>query len=128
MWLREAPIHIADNLTPAQVRAFRLLDNRSHEESTWDLVLLGLELLDLKDLGMDLELTGFDFSEKSMSYSRVLTEEDWWMRRRLPPRTFSEFSGAGTHQTASLTPPGPWRAMTYGPVVERRAVSNGILI
>src|SRR5436190_23793214 len=29
--LKEAPVHVADNLTPAQVRAYRLLDNRSHE-------------------------------------------------------------------------------------------------
>jgi ParB-like chromosome segregation protein Spo0J len=28
--LKEAPVHVADNLTPAQVRAYRLLDNRSH--------------------------------------------------------------------------------------------------
>src|SRR5499427_4474857 len=43
--LEEAPVHVADNLTPAQVRAYRLLDNRSHEETSWDEDLLGLELL-----------------------------------------------------------------------------------
>ena len=78
--LTEAPVHVADNLTPAQVRAYRLLDNRSHEESTWDLDLLGLELLDLKDLGMDLELTGFDFSEIDELLARAngagLTDEE----------------------------------------------------
>jgi len=61
--LREAPVHVASNLTPAQVRAYRLLDNRSHEETTWDGDLLGLELLDLKGLGVDLDLTGFDLHE-----------------------------------------------------------------
>jgi DNA modification methylase len=61
--LLEAPVHVADNLTPAQVRAYRLLDNRSHEETTWDEDLLGLELLDLKGMGVDLDLTGFDMSE-----------------------------------------------------------------
>jgi len=39
--LQEVPVHVADNLTPAQVRAFRLLDNRSHEETSWDEDLLG---------------------------------------------------------------------------------------
>src|SRR5213075_430625 len=29
--LQEAPVHVAENLTPTQVRAYRLLDNRSHE-------------------------------------------------------------------------------------------------
>ena len=61
--LSTAPVHVADNLTPAQVRAYRLLDNRSHEETTWDEDLLGLELLDLKGLGFDLDLTGFDLDE-----------------------------------------------------------------
>jgi DNA modification methylase len=61
--LREAPVHVAENLTPAQVRAYRLLDNRSHDETTWDDDLLGLELLDLKGMGVDLDLTGFDGRE-----------------------------------------------------------------
>ncbi len=33
----EAPVHVAEKLTPAQIRAYRLMDNRSHEEATWDL-------------------------------------------------------------------------------------------
>src|SRR5438874_5801667 len=61
--LKEAPVHVAENLTPAQVRAYRLLDNRSHEETTWDDELLGLELLDLKGLDFDLDLTGFETDE-----------------------------------------------------------------
>src|SRR5438552_12939856 len=61
--LKQAPVHVADNLTPAQVRAYRLLDNRSHEETDWDFDLLGLELLELKDLNLDLSLTGFDAPE-----------------------------------------------------------------
>src|SRR5437868_10314881 len=48
--LKEAPVHVASNLTPAQVRAYRLLDNRSHEETGWDEELLGLELMDLKGM------------------------------------------------------------------------------
>jgi len=61
--LTEAPVHEAENLTPAQVRAYRLLDNRSHEETSWDEELLGLELLDLKGMGVDLDLTGFNTEE-----------------------------------------------------------------
>jgi DNA modification methylase len=68
--LQEAPVHVADNLTPAQVRAYRLLDNRSHEETRWDEDLLGLELLDLKDMGFDLDLTGFEMSEIDALLSR----------------------------------------------------------
>src|SRR5579864_6036732 len=49
--LTEVPVHVADNLTPTQVRAYRLLDNRSHEESSWDTDLLGFEPLGSKDSG-----------------------------------------------------------------------------
>ena len=61
--LSEAPVHVAPDLTPAQVRAYRLLDNRSHEETAWDEGLLGLELVELKGLDFDLELTGFELDE-----------------------------------------------------------------
>ena len=61
--LQEAPVHVANTLTPAQARAYRLLDNRSHEETSWDQDLLGLELLDLKGMGVDLDLTGFAMEE-----------------------------------------------------------------
>jgi ParB-like chromosome segregation protein Spo0J len=61
--LKQVPIHITDNLTPAQVKAYRLMDNRSHEETDWDLELLGPELEQLRDLDFDIELTGFDPNE-----------------------------------------------------------------
>src|SRR5437588_4763809 len=58
--LKQVPVHVADNLTPAQVKAYRLMDNRSHEETDWDLELLGSELEELAGLDFDLDLTGFD--------------------------------------------------------------------
>ena len=62
--LTEVPVHVADNLTPAQVKAYRLMDNRSHDETSWDFELLGPELMDLQNLGFgNLELTGFDEKE-----------------------------------------------------------------
>jgi DNA modification methylase len=60
---REVPVHVAENLTPAQVKAYRLMDNRSHQETDWDLDLLGPELEDLKGLDFDLALTGFNERE-----------------------------------------------------------------
>jgi DNA modification methylase len=61
--LKQVPVHVADNLTPAQVKAYRLMDNRSHEDTDWDLELLGPELAELRDLDFDLSLTGFDGRE-----------------------------------------------------------------
>jgi DNA modification methylase len=60
---KEFPVHVADNLTPEQIRAYRLMDNRSHEETDWDLGLLVPELTDLGSLSFDLSLTGFDPGE-----------------------------------------------------------------
>jgi len=48
--LAKIPVHTASNLTPAQVRAYRLMDNRSHQETDWDFELLTTELLELRDL------------------------------------------------------------------------------
>ena len=61
--LETVPVLLADDLTPSQIKAFRLLINRSVAWAEWDSELLSLELADLQDAGFDLELTGFDDSE-----------------------------------------------------------------
>jgi DNA modification methylase len=73
--LKEVPVHVAENLTAQQVRAYRLMDNRSQQETTWDEGLLGLELSDLKDMGLDLSLTGFDMPEIDELMTRVTGTE-----------------------------------------------------
>src|ERR1700736_3204605 len=54
--LDQVPVHEAETLSPAQVRAYRLMDNRSHEEAEWDRELLAPELEELRGLDMDLRL------------------------------------------------------------------------
>lgn len=61
--LQEVPVHVATELTEAQIKAYRLMDNRSHQEATWDDELLAIELGELRDLAVDLDLTGFEVSE-----------------------------------------------------------------
>ena len=39
--LTQVPVHVADTLSPAQVKAYRLMDNRSHDDTSFDLDLLG---------------------------------------------------------------------------------------
>jgi ParB-like chromosome segregation protein Spo0J len=61
--LATAPVHVAD-LSPLQVRAYRIADNRVAQEAEWNSDLLRAELADLDALGLDLPLvTGFDPSE-----------------------------------------------------------------
>jgi ParB-like nuclease domain len=57
------PVHVASGLTPQQVKAYCLADNRSAEETSWDLDLLPVEIGELADLGYDLELLAFDGKE-----------------------------------------------------------------
>jgi DNA modification methylase len=73
--LAHVPVHVAANLTPAQVRAYRLMDNRSHEEVEWDIEMLGAELLELRDLDLDLVLTGFDGRELDALLRDLAVEE-----------------------------------------------------
>jgi DNA modification methylase len=71
----EAPVHIADKLTPAQIRAYRLMDNRSHQEADWDLDLLAPEIAELSALSFDLSLTGFNVHELDVLLRNPLDEE-----------------------------------------------------
>ena len=57
--IKEPIINVAENLTPEQVRGYRLMDNKSNE-SGWDMGLAIEELKELDGLGFDIELTGFD--------------------------------------------------------------------
>jgi len=61
--LREVPVHIADNLTPAQVKAFRIADNQLASLSEFDTDLLSAELAQLKALEYDLSVLGFESDE-----------------------------------------------------------------
>jgi ParB-like chromosome segregation protein Spo0J len=61
----EVPTISLDHLTPAQVRAFMIADNRLTENSTWDDKLLGESLKVLSDFDLDFELDviGFEMGE-----------------------------------------------------------------
>src|SRR5262245_52254587 len=61
--LETVPVALADELSESQIRAFRLLANRSASWADWDEELLALDMADLKDLAYDLPLTGFDADE-----------------------------------------------------------------
>lgn len=73
--ISEVPVALADELTDAQVKAFRILANQSANWAEWDDELLKLELDELKELDFDLELTGFDLSELEAFLSENYTED-----------------------------------------------------
>ena len=59
--ITEIPCIVADDLTEAQVKAFRIADNRVAEESEWDMELLNIEIEGLEDFSI--EDLGFDVGE-----------------------------------------------------------------
>lgn len=60
--LETVPCIMADDLTPEQVKAFRLADNKTSELADWDKKLLDFELDGIEDL--DMTLFGFDEKEE----------------------------------------------------------------
>jgi DNA modification methylase len=61
--ITEIPVILCDEWTPQQVKAFRLMVNRSVTWADWDEELLSLELQDLNAADFDLSLTGFNPGE-----------------------------------------------------------------
>ena len=56
--LKTVPCIVADDLTPEQIKAFRLADNKVGELADWDFEKLDLELEEL-----DFDMTPFGFDE-----------------------------------------------------------------
>ena len=62
--LEEVPCIIADDLTPEQVKAFRLADNKVAEFAQWDFELLNLELEELQIENLDFSMEEFGFFDE----------------------------------------------------------------
>lgn len=58
--IEHIPVILCDEWTPAKVKAFRLMVNRSVTWASWDEELLALELQEIQESDFDLSLTGFD--------------------------------------------------------------------
>lgn len=88
--LSQVPVHIAEGLTDAQIKAYRIADNRTSEEAEWDFGALKIELQDLKDSGTDLSLTAFDQKELDQFLAEAtegLTDPDETPEVPVEPRT-----------------------------------------
>ena len=61
--IETVPVMLCDDMTDAQIEAFRISVNRVAEFAEWDNDLLRIELDELGEMGFDLELTGFSIDE-----------------------------------------------------------------
>jgi hypothetical protein len=85
-----APVIIANHLTPAQVKAYRIQDNRSHDYTSWDYPELIAELQGLGDDFADvLDLT--DWSALMTAFDDGAGAEE---RHVLPPEQGSPIPGS----------------------------------
>jgi DNA modification methylase len=61
--LAKVPVHVATDLTPEQVKAYRIADNKTAELAEWDFDQLRIEIADLQNADFDLGLLAFDEDE-----------------------------------------------------------------
>ena len=73
--VKRIPVVRADHLTPQQVKAYRIADNRLAELGRWDEELLAVELEELKDSGFE---TGFTKAEieKLLTWIEEFTDRE----------------------------------------------------
>ena len=61
--IEEVPCVVADDLTDAQIKAFRIADNKTSEYAEWNEELLKIELEQLGDMDFDLDNLSIDYSD-----------------------------------------------------------------
>lgn len=66
-----------EHLTPAQLRAYALADNRLAEMADWDMALVSAELTALEAAGFDVSLTGFRREDVVLGASPDVVEDDF---------------------------------------------------
>ena len=88
--LDDVPVVLADDLTDAQIKAFRLSVNKQAEKAEWDNDLLRVEIQDLGSEGFDLSLTGFEVEEMAQLFDEPNfapgTEDDQGKLDELAPK------------------------------------------
>jgi site-specific DNA-methyltransferase (adenine-specific) len=81
--IKEVPCIIASDLTPAQIKAYRIADNKVGEMAEWDLEKLEIEFEALKEMDFDLELTGFNLEDIELGEEKEVIEDDFDSEKEL---------------------------------------------
>lgn len=78
--LKEVPVKVATGLTPEQVKAYRLADNKTGELTDWDDDLLDDELNDI----LNIDMSDFGFEESTVSDGLQQVEEKYTQKVDVP--------------------------------------------
>ena len=79
---KEVPCVYADDLTPEQVKAFRIADNKTGEIADWDFDMLEEELQDLIGGGYDISSLGFNQKELDEIIAKTVEDMDYYLDLR----------------------------------------------
>jgi DNA modification methylase len=80
--LQKIPVHVATDLSPEQIKAYRIADNKTNELSEWDMEILPIEIAELYDAGFEVKLLAFGDKELTqllnvgMGIGEGITEAD----------------------------------------------------
>lgn len=83
--MREVPIIELSSLTPAQIKAYMIADNKIALNAGWDLEILALEFEDLNQQNFELGFTGFS----SLEIHELQNPQN--RNQKQPPGEFKEF-------------------------------------
>lgn len=75
--LKEVPVYKIGGLTPAQKKAYRILDNKLQNDSTWNIENLPLELQELRELGFDFERFGLEELEAGIEDDPEIEQDEF---------------------------------------------------
>lgn len=73
--IKEVPVIQLKHMTEAQKRAYIIAHNKLTMNSKFDVEMLRIEIDDLKSIGLDLELTGFDIKELDSLFAIPVEKE-----------------------------------------------------
>lgn len=104
----EVPTIMADDLTPEQVKAFRLADNKVAEAASWDYELLSDELddiltFDMSDFGFDIPEID-DLAEQAESEHQQNKEDTQFSKANILNLEYAQFAGSGKYDIPIIRP------------------------
>lgn len=80
--IEKVPCIYADDLTPQQIKAFRIADNKTGEIADWNFDLLEQELQELLNGGYDISSIGFNDAELDEIIAKTVEDMDYYLDLR----------------------------------------------
>lgn len=99
--LDTVPCIVADDLNEAQIKAFRLADNKVSEQADWDLKMLSEELEELLDFDLDFDMSDFNFDFAEHEKNKASTQ---FKVENILNLAVAEYNGVGKYDIPQLNP------------------------